>query len=75
MSKKKRRKNHALDEEEEEREERILDQLRMHGRIPTPPSGYFHDTGEKQRGRKNRHGEKHRLRDLAVKHNQGDPED
>jgi hypothetical protein len=65
MSKKKRKKS----QEEEEREERILDQFKMRGRLPTPPPGHFHDTGVKQRGRKQRHGEKHRLKDLAIQHN------
>ncbi len=75
VSKKTRNKKREQEREEAEREERILDQLKMHGRLPTPPSGHFHDTGVKQRGRKNRHGERQRLRDLANEHNQADTED
>jgi len=71
MSKKDRKKKRRLDEDEA-RQQRLLDQLKMHGRAPAVPSSYFHDTGTKQRLRKNRQGEKHRLKDLATKHNQGD---
>lgn len=59
------------DDEDEVRQQRILDQLKRHGRIPTPPPGYYHDTGEKQQQRKNRKRERTRLRDLARSHNKG----
>jgi len=69
----KKRKKIELDEEAA-REERILDNFKAHGRLPTPPPGHFHDTGAKQQVRKRRHVEKHRLRDLADRHNRGDDE-
>lgn len=53
MGKSKRRKRY--DETEEERQERLLDQVKMHGRQPTPRPGHFHSS---------RKAEKLRLKDL-----------
>jgi hypothetical protein len=55
MGKSKRRKRY--DETEEERQERLLDQVKMHGRQPTPRPGHFHKT---------RKAERLRLKDLRY---------
>ena len=59
------------DKDELEREERLLAQLAASGRAPTPPGGHFHDTGEKQRVRKDRKAERNRLKDIAREFNNG----
>jgi len=57
------------DSEDEARQERVLEQLKQSGRTPVPPSGYFHDTGEKQQRRKNRKEERTRLKNLTREYN------
>lgn len=57
--------------EDEARQERILEQLKQSGRAPVPKPGYFHDTGEKQRRKRDRKKERTRLRGLARNHNNG----
>ena len=58
------------EDDDEARQERILEQLRKHGRLPTPPPGYTHES-EKQKRKANRKDERNRLRDLARNHNEG----
>lgn len=55
--------------EDEEREERILAQIEAQGRIPTPPPGHYHETGEKQRRRKDRKNERTRLKEMTREYN------
>jgi hypothetical protein len=59
------------DKDEKEREERLLAQLAAYGRAPTPQGGHFHDTGEKQRRRKDRKAERTRLKDMTKEFNNG----
>lgn len=68
MSKSKYRED--ADAADEARQEKILEQLRLAGRMPTPPPGHIHES-EKQRRKKNRKNERNRLRVLARNHNQG----
>jgi hypothetical protein len=57
--------------DDESREERLLSQLKANGRMPTPPGGHFHDTGEKQRVRKDRKHERSRLKGMTKELNNG----
>ena len=57
--------------EEEARQERVLEQLKLSGRVPVPPPGHFHHTGEKQRRKKDRKQERTRLRDLVRSRSKG----
>lgn len=71
MSRSKRYSGDEKEREKAKREEKILRQLKEGGRVPTPPPGFFHDTGEKQRGRKDRKHERTRLRDMTKDFNHG----
>jgi hypothetical protein len=63
-------KKHMKEEgEEAAREQRILDNFKLRGRLPTPPPGHTHDADEAANLKKSRKEEKHRLRDLAMEHN------
>lgn len=53
------------DDDDEKRQEKILDQLKKYGRIPTPPPGKFHK--EPRNERKN---ERDRLRGIANEYNE-----
>jgi hypothetical protein len=76
MSRKKRytkkgKKKRPKDEDDEARQRKILRQIKMTGRIPTPPPGHYHDTGPKQRRRQDRQAEKRRLRNLTQEKDHG----
>ena len=58
------------EEDDEARQQKILDQLKDYGRLPTPPPGFFHES-DKVRRRQEKKRERARLRDLARNHNQG----
>ena len=65
----KTKKRQPRDNDDEKRQERILEQLKLNGRLPTPPSGHFHDSGERQQRRKDRKNERARLRNLKREYN------
>ena len=55
-------------ETEDEREERILEQLKLGGRIPTPPPGHFHSPRKKAANRsKDRRKERQDLKTYRGK--------
>jgi hypothetical protein len=59
------------EEDDEARQEKILDQLKEYGRLPTPPPGIFHES-DKQRRKRVRKDERNRLRSLAQTVNSGE---
>lgn len=65
----KSRRAKRYDETDEERQERLLDQVKKHGRQQTPPPGFYHENAERPSHRKGRKGERDRLRHMRDEYN------